>query len=173
MEGDLFERDFIEKGDWTDEQKKFISNFFVDIDIALKDRFPAISKSMKISYKFPKEGIGIKITAECSVADDIYLGELDCRQHLDSFRDYPKDSTRMLATMLNNHIVSVYERVITKALSDQFSNLIQQTEKFGCSENLLINKGQKIIQSSSIPENIILMHPITFQATKRCLEESQ
>ncbi len=173
MGDNLFEKEFIEKGDWTDEQKEFISKFFTDIDLALKDRFPAVSKDMKIRYEFPKEGIGVKIIAECSVMEDIYLGELDCRQHLDSFREYPKESLRMLASMLNNHIVSVYERVITKVLSVQLGNLIQQSEKYSyTNETLLVDKSKKIIQSTSIPENVILMHPSTFQATKKGLEES-
>ena len=174
MEDNLFEKDFIEKGDWTDEQKEFISKLFADIELALKDRFPAVSKDMRIRYEFPEEGIGVKITAECSDMEDIYLGELDCRQHLDSFREYPKESLRMLASMLNNHIVSVYERVITKALSVQLGNLIQQSEKYGCTnETLLVDKSKKIIQSTSIPENVVLMHPSTFQATKKGLKESQ
>lgn len=174
MGDNLFENDFVETGNWTDEQKEFISKFFVDIETALKNRFPAISKSMKLNYEFPKEGIGIKITAECSIMDDIYLGELDCRQHLDSFREYPAESKRMLATMLNNHIVSVYEKVIMKALSDQLGNLTQQSEINGCSDAKLLNtEGKKILQSASIPEDVILMHPNTFQATKKGLKESQ
>lgn len=172
MGENLFEKEFVEKGKWADEQKEFISKFFVDMETALKDRFPTISQDMKINFEFPKEGIGLKIIAGFSVVDNIYLGELDCRQHLDSFRDYPEESKRMLANMLNNHIVSVYERVIMKVLSDQFSNLIQQSEIYGCSnENLLIAKDKKILQSVSIPEDIILMHPNTFQASKKGLKE--
>ncbi|PIO06935.1 hypothetical protein COT47_02170 [Candidatus Woesearchaeota archaeon CG08_land_8_20_14_0_20_43_7] len=172
MGNNSFEKEFIETGNWTDEQKDFINKLFSDIELALKDRFPAISQDMRINYELPKEGIGIKITSECSVRDEIFLGELDCRQHLDSFREYPKESMRMLATMLNNHVVSVYERVIMKSLSNQFSNLIQQSEVYGSSnENLLIAKEKKILQSTSIPEEVILMHPNTFQASKKGLKE--
>ncbi len=169
-----FEKEFIENGNWTDEQKDFIGKLFVDIEIALKDRFPAISQYMRIQYEFPEDGIGIKITAKCSVEDEIYLGELDCRQHLDSFKEYPKDSMQMLATMLNNHVVSVYERVLMKELSVQLSNLIQQSEIYGNSnENLLRVKGKKILQSTSVPEDVILMHPNTFQASRKALMEEQ
>jgi hypothetical protein len=174
MGNNSFEKEFIETGNWTDEQKDFISKFFVDIELALRDRFPAVSEYMRIRYEFPKDGIGIKITAECSVDDDIYLGELDCRQHLDSFKEYPKESMRMLATMLNNHIVSIYERVLMKELSVQLSNLIQQSEVYGNSnENVLHVKGKKVLQSTSIPENVILMHPNTFQASRKALMEEQ
>jgi hypothetical protein len=171
MSENELDKEFIEPGQWNDDQKEFIKNILLEIDAALRNRFPSISQNMKIEHIFPKEGIATKIKVNYFISEDIHLGELDCRQHLNAFRDYPEESRTMLASMINNHTVSIYERVITKALSEQLNNLIHQNEKYAyLDDGKIIIKSKKIIQSLSIPEDVILMHPNTFQAAKGLME---
>jgi hypothetical protein len=163
-----FEKDMIEPGKWTEEQKELINNLFQEIEKALKERFPYVSDNIKLQCRLCNEGIAVKIIASYSVEKDIYLGELDSRHQLEAFSKYPEESKSLLTNMLNNHAVTVYEKVIMQALSEQLANLIQQTEMYQHKDDgSLIANGKRIIQSVSIPEDVVIMHPDTFDKLKQ------
>jgi hypothetical protein len=163
-----FDTGMIEKGQWTKQQKETIKQIITEIESVLKKRFPYVADNMRLNYHLPEEGIGIKFIAEYSVKENIDFGGLDCRHHMDLFREEPEASENLLKAMINNHVVFVYEQVIMRALGEHLSNLVAQTKKFGIKDNGQWFKNRKtIIASASIPEGFVLMHPNTMKDIKK------
>ncbi len=164
-----FNQEMLEQGQWTEEQKAFIKSTMEKIESALKEKHSEVADNLKLECHVPEEGVGAKIVASYAITDDIYLGEHASSKHLlEVFRDEPKGSKNLIKSLLNNHSILVYEKVIVRALGEQLNNLLKQNEQFVVKDEGTLTKNERvIIPSAFIPEGKILVHPNTLEKLKQ------
>lgn len=163
-----FDKDAVIKGRWTDRQKEIITSLMSEVNSVLKQRFPSYAESIELGYHLPENKIGAKFTAVLRLELEKYLGELQSFHLLEKLKDHPDATEELLKVLFNNHAVMLYEQVIHRTLSKSLQYLVKRaTDEKVDQPGDWIDKGIRIIPTSDLPADVVLMNTDTFEKLKK------
>lgn len=164
---ELFDEEFVIEGQWTDRQKEVMDSLMKEIKKVLKERFPDFSKDIVLDYHLIEDKMGIKFTTKLSKYFEKYFGELQCLHLLEEFKRDPDATENLLKNLFNNHAVMLYEETIHMMLNKSLKYLVKRAKDESVEQpGDWIDQGMKIIPTSSIPQDVVLMNTDAFEKLK-------
>jgi len=163
-----FDKGMIIEGNWTEDQKEVIKELVKQVGVVLKKRFPSLADHIKLKDHMPDQGVGLKITADLNFNEEMHLGELQNLHLLETIRDRPEETKKILRAISNDVAVLTYYNLLHKVIEQTLGYVTKRAEEEGLQDKgRFFVKNKKVIPLPFIPEDVVLMHPNTIKNLKR------